>query len=500
MSRYSFRVGSANESPNKRYTPKKARCNSQNRHDTTTMSASLLTTALLALPAAALSPEDVATLVQPVLDSLAVKYNNSYQFAYADRTGESTAVAGVQDIWTGDLMTADTIIPSGSVTKAFTAVAVLQYVEAGVISLTDPASKWVDPFLQRTNGSTMQSIWGDVDISGITIDSLLSMTSGLQDYDDPQLEADTLNNPDKDIEPIDYLYRLNKTSICPVNTCGYYSSVNYILLGMVMAQVKNVSDWTGYDQTSVIPDALKATGNYNTLTFLQNGPCSQYSDVAHQYAYSNKMNGDQIVATEIFDLDDYSCLNGWTCGNVAASAKALASFWRDLFNYRGILGPVALPLMTKFNTLVNPWCYGCQYGKGIILTSPPPLDPKANPYSYLLFGHAGQDWGSGTNPCGYNIAYNFSICLSANSASGLNCSLTPDVRYNGQMQSESQCLVYDAILAAVGGPRLNCTQTPMPGPPPPPGTYKCTFERQFVPQSTFSRASKLGVEMPVRRV
>ena len=31
------------------------------------------------------------------------------------------------------------------------------------------------------------------------------------------------------------------------------------------------------------------------------------------------------------DLYDYSCLNGWAMGNIAASAMNLAMFFRDLF-------------------------------------------------------------------------------------------------------------------------------------------------------------------------
>src|SRR5690349_1811619 len=70
---------------------------------------------------------------------------------------------GISDLKTHAKLEPDSIFRIGSVTKQFTAVAVLQLVKAGKVSLTDPITKYVPDF--DTRGQT------------ITIENLLTHTS-----------------------------------------------------------------------------------------------------------------------------------------------------------------------------------------------------------------------------------------------------------------------------------------------------------------------------------
>ena len=65
------------------------------------------------------------------------------------------------------------------------------------------------------------------------------MQSGIVDYDDDFIYNLTFNNPSLDLGPYDYLYMQNKTLACDPGTCMYYSSINYILAGLVLAQYTN---------------------------------------------------------------------------------------------------------------------------------------------------------------------------------------------------------------------------------------------------------------------
>ena len=52
-------------------------------------------------------------------------------------------------------MHSDALIPSGSVTKPWTAVAILQMVESGKINLNTPVHLAIDPVLQRSWHTTL---------------------------------------------------------------------------------------------------------------------------------------------------------------------------------------------------------------------------------------------------------------------------------------------------------------------------------------------------------
>ena len=89
--------------------------------------------------------EDVQRAVQPVLDEMAQKYNMSFSFGFTNSTGRLALAAGINSVWSQRKLKPEDLIPLGSVTKAWTAVMVLQAVEEGQLSLEDQAVKWMIP-------------------------------------------------------------------------------------------------------------------------------------------------------------------------------------------------------------------------------------------------------------------------------------------------------------------------------------------------------------------
>ena len=82
-------------------------------------------------------------------------------------------------------MTTANRFPVGSVTKPFTSAMVMQAYEAGLIDLDAPIYKYVDPVLERLNGTSMATLWAPGNTSlwmNITARMLMGMRAGLPDY------------------------------------------------------------------------------------------------------------------------------------------------------------------------------------------------------------------------------------------------------------------------------------------------------------------------------
>ena len=139
----------------------------------------------------------------------------------------------------------DMVFRIGSITKNFTAVAILQLAEQGKISLKDSIQQYIKDFPSK--GYT------------ITIENLLTHTSGIIDYT-------SIDNPDPYIERRDFTpqfiinYFKNKPLLFQPGTKYGYSNSNYVLLGYIIEMVsgKNYHDYMN-------ENILKPLGLNNTL-------------------------------------------------------------------------------------------------------------------------------------------------------------------------------------------------------------------------------------------
>ncbi|MGB8965971.1 MAG: serine hydrolase domain-containing protein [Candidatus Cybelea sp.] len=108
----------------------------------------------------------------------------------------------------------------GSVTKMFTAAAVLQLKERGKLSIDDPLSKYVPSFPHA---------------SEVTIRQLLTHTSGLPEYDTMDDFVDRMASIPNALPDIEAFAR-GPLGFRP-GTKWEYSNTNYIALGLVIAAV-----------------------------------------------------------------------------------------------------------------------------------------------------------------------------------------------------------------------------------------------------------------------
>jgi hypothetical protein len=235
-----------------------------------------LATSATSAPLPALT--EVRSAVEAVLAEQAVLWNTSFQVGFKHATvGSFGVAAGVADGVSGSRMSADMMIPMGSVTKAYTSAAVMKLVESGAVELDGPMHVYVDAALApMTGGATLQDVWGgDATINTVTVRQLLHMRGGLHDYDDAALQAFTIDHPDEDKTPLDMLREVNKAWLCTPGTCGAYTSVGYVLLGFVQVGADPATPaWSDLDQRGFMTAAQSL--EWNRTSFPLMGRCVDY--------------------------------------------------------------------------------------------------------------------------------------------------------------------------------------------------------------------------------
>lgn len=132
---------------------------------------------------------------------------------------------GMADVELGVPMRPDHVLGTGSITKQFTAVALLQLVSQGLISLEDDVRKHLPEF--ETRGRA------------ITIEQVLTHTSGLPNIVDRD-DFDALARQDYDLDELLALTKDMPLHFEPGE--GYrYSDTGYFLLGAIIERVSGLS-------------------------------------------------------------------------------------------------------------------------------------------------------------------------------------------------------------------------------------------------------------------
>jgi CubicO group peptidase (beta-lactamase class C family) len=155
----------------------------------------------------------------------------------------------------GRAVTADTPFVLGSVTKSFTALAVMQLVDAGEVSLEAPVARYV-PELRLAGGAERR----------ITVRQLLNQTSGI-----PGLAGGRLLRSVGDGTLEDVVRELDGTELsAPPGTQFEYANGNYVLLGLVIERAsdesygdyiqRHIFEPLGMRNSFASPEAAKAAG------------------------------------------------------------------------------------------------------------------------------------------------------------------------------------------------------------------------------------------------
>ncbi|MFF2550835.1 serine hydrolase domain-containing protein [Nocardia sp. NPDC058058] len=210
---------------------------------------------------------------------------------------------GVSDIATGRPATIHDSVRIGSITKTFTATAVLRLVDEGKISLDDRLDRYVDHIP-----------YGDV----ITLRDLLDMRAGVWDVSTSGalFQQLTQKTPATEWREGDFLRAIvdNPDRATPPNTRTTYSNSNFFLLGLVLEKV------TGKPVREVLDDLANRYGLHETS---YPADATMRDPVSHGYAYFDE-NPTDVTAR--------------TTPATFGAAGSMVSTISDLAEYAGKLG------------------------------------------------------------------------------------------------------------------------------------------------------------------
>lgn len=157
-------------------------------------------------------------------------------YAVVSDTEVTSAARGVLDTASDAEMTPDTAFLIGSISKSFTALAVMQLVEAGSVDLDAEVSRYLPVF-------------SDSPGSSITVRQLLSHTSGYSTLQGNRSHADATGDRDE-LE-----HRVSEAAtIVPAHAPGStweYSNLNYQILGRLI-EVVSGDEYQTYVETNIL--------------------------------------------------------------------------------------------------------------------------------------------------------------------------------------------------------------------------------------------------------
>jgi CubicO group peptidase (beta-lactamase class C family) len=230
------------------------------------------------------------------------------------------AAYGAANIETGARMRPDTICRVGSVTKQFTAAAILLLAQEGKLNLDDPMSRFLPDFPRGKD---------------ITLDRMLTHTSGLADYIQAGSRAEVFRFFRTDLsnaEMLDYLRHLPKLMIFEPGTSWTYSSTGYVLLGIIIEQL------TGQRVEEVFRERLFGPAG------MTNTAVDHAADVVPGRASGYTFNGK---AASGFDNAAYVSMSvPATAGNMRSTARDLCAWHEALLAGRILSAPSLKAMLT----------------------------------------------------------------------------------------------------------------------------------------------------------
>jgi D-alanyl-D-alanine carboxypeptidase len=283
--------------------------------------------------------------------------------------------AGVADVATGRPVTTAMRHRVGSITKTFTAAAVLQQVETGRIGLDTPIAHYLPRLVPGERGNA------------ITVRILLNHTSGLAEYLPfayPSLKAfpaladtrpDSLDdNRFTQFHPTELIEMGVAAPVVgtPGGTPGLYSNTNYLLLGQLLEQVTGTSA-----EKCITQNVIEKAGIRNTEL-----PAGPYVNGPHSRNYEAWFG--MIDPPRDYSVYDMS----WV-----GPAASLISTVSDLNDFFGLLlaGAIvnnsSLEQMQRTVPVISQEGKTIDYGLG--------LHRRTDPGRGTFWGHDGSVWGGG---------------------------------------------------------------------------------------------------------
>lgn len=200
----------------------------------------------------------------------------------------------------GRPVTADTPFLIGSISKSFTAMAVMKLVEAGKVDLDAQVSHYLDVFKDRPSGA-------------ITIRQLLGHTSGFSTKQGNDTLFDRTKSGDELQRQVERIAQWSPSDA--IGTRWQYSNANYLILGAVIEAVSG-QDFASYMEAEI----LKPIGM--DKSFVSDGESHGAMAVGHQPWFGSKR-----------PLGDNSTNRvGAPAGGIVATASDLALYLAVMMN------------------------------------------------------------------------------------------------------------------------------------------------------------------------
>ncbi|MFK8906835.1 serine hydrolase domain-containing protein [Streptomyces sp. YS-3] len=284
--------------------------------------------------------------------------------------------AGVADVATNCPVTADMRHRVGSVTKTFTAAAVLQQAETGRIGLDTPIGRYLPKLVPGERGAA------------ITVRMLLNHTSGLAEYLPyayPSLKAyPALADTGPQSLDDHRLTRFDPTELIemgvtapavgtPGGTLGVYSNTNYLLLAHLLEQATGTTAEQYITRNVIERAGLRATGF----------PAGPDVDGPHSQLYEAWFG--MIDPPRDYSVYDMSWVG--PSASLISTVSDLNRFYRMLLS-GNIVSPSSLAQMRRTVRVISQEGTTIDYGLG--------LHPMEGPGQGTFWGHGGTVWGGGT--------------------------------------------------------------------------------------------------------
>lgn len=243
----------------------------------------------------------------------------------------------------------DTIFALASASKLFTAVAVVQLAQQGLVAFHAPLSDYLDGFP-----------------AGITVHHLLTHTSGLAEYRQTaafQAGSHTWASVDEVWDGTLAIIR-SSTAEFPPGTAFRYSSSGYEVLGAIVAKVTGLS-YYDYVRRDIFAAAGMSSSDYYTRPQWQND-----RHIAHPLAL--QPSGARV------DVVDQTTFVGSAAGNAFSTVRDMTRFARALTGGK-LVNPAYTELVLGGKQVIGRW------------TDSPDIVPQAAFQAYgplaLLLGH-----------------------------------------------------------------------------------------------------------------
>lgn len=305
-------------------------------------------------------PPSLAEILQTTLDDARTSNNI--------RGVSAAVIVPGQSIWRGvsgtsteeQPITPDMFFGIASITKNYIGALTLELVEAGVLTLEDPLSRWLPEM-------------ANID-SSITLRQLLNHTSGLANYtDNPAIFDFLFSDPSRTWTPEEVLALVDPPTSAP-GAAWSYSNTNFILLGMVIQEATQASVSTNLRDRLFTPLSL----NQTFLELEEEIPAPRAAPWAD-------LNNDGALEDISSHPREALYSGAWTAGGLVATADDVARWTKALFEGE-ILSQATLNLMLTF---ITPTSHPAAAGYGLGT-----MEFASN--NLTRWGHTGDIFGYGS--------------------------------------------------------------------------------------------------------